>query len=321
MDKRSIKTYSFLGFRASYGTILTKIADDFRFLLVTADSTRSSYLEDFSKRYPERLYNAGIAEQNMMTLASGMAEAEMPVLVSGYAAFVTLRCLEQIKIDVSYLKSNVKIIGLNAGLGLEQFGNSHYATTDIAALRALPNLLIASPSDGIELYKMLETALKTDQPMYIRLTGSSPLTMIHLEDYEFTFGKGDVLRSGQNIAIIANGAILGEVLKLEEKWQEEGWNPTVVNMHTVKPLDAELLDQLCQNHDYFITIEEHSKIGGLGSAVSEFLVSKGKIQLILGIQDQYLSAGDYSFVLENHRLTADCLWEDMMKFLKGKMKA
>lgn len=315
LEKRKIKSYSFLGLRVSYGMIMSELAEQFDFMLMTADSVKASYLEDFAGKYPQRLGNVGIAEQNLITVAAGVAADKLPVFASGIASFVSLRCLEQIKIDVSYLHSNVKIIGLNAGLATEQLGNSHYSTSDIAVIRTLPNMMVVSPCDGIELYKIIEVAIKIPEPMYIRLTGLSPLTMIHKEDYPFVIGKGEIIRQGQKLAIITNGTVISEVLKLEKQFAEYGVRPTIVNMHTIKPLDTELLTELSKTHDYFVTVEEHSKIGGLGSAVSEYLSKFGKKQLILGIQDEYQKVGDYRYLLENNRLISGLIWEDICDFL------
>lgn len=288
IDNKKIKLSSMLGKRASFGAALAELAPQYDNLFaISADFTRSSCLNKFAAEFPDKFLNIGIAEQNMISVASGMASEGYNVFVTSFASFITSRCYEQVKLNCGYMKHNIKVVGLAAGVGVAQQGNTHYGLEDVSLMRAIPNMTIVEPADCTEVYKAVEAACHFDGPMYIRLCGEAGDPVVFDEDYEFQIGKCIQVREGKEIAIIAAGTMVAQSMKAAELLLESGYDAAVFDMHTIKPIDKEALDEIASQYKYIVTVEEGNVMGGLGSAVAEYLSDKkgAPSQLILGIND------------------------------------
>jgi len=308
LDKRKAKGLSRIGSRAAYGMTLFDLAPDYDDLIViTADTSTSAGLDRFRNTYPEKYLDVGIAEQNAMGIAAGIASEGMTVALSTFAPFQTMRCCEQIKVNLGYMKHKVVFTGLASGVVLGTLGYTHCCIEDMAIMRAIPNITVLSPADCGETAKAVEAALNHHQSVYIRLTGGSPNPPVYAEDYDFEIGKAIRLRDGKDVAIIATGTMVHPSLKAAELLAEDGIDAAVINMHTIKPLDTELVAELSKTTKLLVTVEEHSVIGGLGSAVAEAKapLKNAPPQIIMGITDSYDKAGDYADILEHYSLTAD----------------
>jgi len=302
-----IKTniWSKLGARGTFGSAILELAKSREnFFVLSADLCNSSGLDRFKTMYPERFINMGIAEQNMIGVAAGLAKDGTPVFATSFAPFISLRAAEQIRMNLGYMKLNVKAVGIGSGLSMAYLGSSHYGLEDVSIMRAIPNMAVLSPADGAEIVKTVFAAADYPYPVYIRLTGGANNPVVYKEDYVFEIGRAVKLQEGEDIGIIATGTMVYQSLKASEILRENGISATVIDMHTIKPLDTQIIDEI-MNHKLIVTVEEHSVIGGLGSAVSEYLSQKLKHppHLIIGIEDFFPKAGDYQYLLEQCGLT------------------
>ncbi|MBP3889426.1 MAG: transketolase [Cellulosilyticum sp.] len=306
-DKKNARFLSMLGHRGTFSIMMTELAEQMEHLIVmTADMGYLTGLEKFKKKYPEQFYNVGIAEQNMIGIASGLAKVGNIVFATTYANFITMRSYEQIRLNLGYMKFNVKIVGTGAGLSMGMSGNSHYGLEDVALMRAIPNMMVVSPADGIEIAKTLVAATEYEGPMYIRLSGTLNQPIIYREDYKFELGKAITLKEGRDITLIATGTMVYECLKAAEELESQEISVRVINMHTIKPLDTEIIDEALKETRLLVTVEEHSVIGGLSSAVAEYKSTKCTLvpQLKIGLPDQFGVVGEYKYLLEYYGLTA-----------------
>ncbi len=314
---RNIRTWSMLGQRGTAFTMaLPEIAGSQENVMVlTADLSLLSGLERFRETYPDRFIDVGIAEQNMIGIAAGLAKEGNCVFATTYATFLTMRSFEQIRNNLGVMRFNVKLVGSAAGVSMGTSGNCHHSIEDIALMRVIPNMQVIAPADALETIKVMEAVSRTKQPVYVRLTGSLNCPSVYKEDYRFEIGKGIVLNEGKDIAVIASGTLVGEALKACQLLKEQGFHPTVVNMHTIKPLDTELVEKLTKNHSVIYTLEEHSVIGGLGGAVAESLAELGTaVKLVrLGFKDSYAKLGSYEYLLEQNGLDADGIVKSILE--------
>lgn len=285
--------------------------------VITADLGFAAGLDRFKNANPDKFFNAGIAEQNMIGISAGLAKEGNCVVATTHAAFLTMRCFEQIRHNLGYLKYNVKLIGVSCGISKGMFGSTHCTLEDIALMRTIPNMTVLSPADGVEAVKMTEALMETKGPAYMRLTGDANCPMVYQKDYPFEIGKGVILREGRDAAVIAVGTMVSEALRAAEGLGEKGISCTVVDMHTIKPLDTMLLDELFSSHDLIVTVEEHSKIGGLGASVAEYKagLSRAPRQIMLGLPDAFGKAGEYSYLLDHYGLTAGRIADAIEKAL------
>ena len=266
-----------------------------------SDSTRSEY---FGKRFPERFFNMGIAEQNMIGTASGLAASGKIVYASTFAIF-SERAYEFIRNIVSRNKLNVKIAGSHAGISTGEDGKSAQAIEDIAIYRALPNMIVLEPADSIEAEKMVFEAAKRKCPVYFRLNRNA-VPILHKEDYKFEIGKGEILRKGSDAVIFASGLMVHEALKAAEILKNNGIELCVVNLSTIKPIDEKLIVELAKKIKNVFTAEDHNIIGGLGSAVAEVLSEKYPCRIVrIGMNDQYAESGKPSELYEKYGLSAE----------------
>lgn len=320
INAKNVRQWSRLGSRGFFGQVILEIAPEHANLLVmSADLGSSSGLERFRKTYPDQFVNAGIAEQNMVGVAAGLAKEGFNVFVTSFAPFISMRAAEQVRMNLGYMHLNVKAVSIGSGIAMGFLGNSHFGLEDMAVMRAIPGLTVVSPADCAEVLKVVEAAARFDGPMYIRLTGAANTPIVYEDDYPFELGKGQVLREGEHVSIVACGSMVYHSLRAAELLAEQGIHATVVNMHTIKPLDSALLDQLLQRGAPLVTVEEHTVIGGLGSAVAEYLAPKRQKvpQLAIGLPDAYIDTGDYNYMLEQQGLTAAPLAAKIAEFVRS----
>ncbi len=314
-----IRTMAKLGQSAAFWNygILDAVKDHPELYIVIPDLCNYTGLNRFSRTYPDRLINVGIAEQNMIGIASGMALEGLQVFTAGYAAFAAVRDLEQIRQNLSVQQANVKVVGFSSGYTSEQLGISHWATEDISFLRSLPGMTVISPADAFEAVKAAQALLKTYGPAYIRLCGNTNCPSVYKDDYDFRIGKGIVLREGRDVAVVATGRMVYESLCAADILSENGIEAKVINIHTIKPLDTELLEEVAAGYDLIFTVEEHNITGGLGSAVCECLAGMKRHGTVirLGMQDRYYSLGDERFIWEQAGITRERLADTIIKTL------
>ena len=300
-NPKNIKRWMMLSTRNAFGTFLTELAADYPELFaITADFTKSTGLTKFKEQYPGQFLTAGIAEQNMISLASGLASEGKNVFACSFASFVATRCYEQVKINLGYMQHNIKLVGIASGLGVSHQGNTHFGLDDVSLMRAIPNMTIVVPSDCTEVAKATMALAEMKGPAYLRLVGEGFIPIVNPDDYEFTIGKGIVKREGSDVLLVANGTMVNQSLKVAEELEKEGISAGVVNMHTVKPLDTALLNQLVPGKKLVVTVEEGQINGGLGSAVAEHLAAMGDTpkMIRLGVQDVFPHAGSYTYLLQ-----------------------
>lgn len=254
-------------------TILQLTEKDDRIFLLTADMG-FSVLEKFIKKFPDRYLNVGVAEADMIGIAAGLAMSGKIVYAYTMSHFLTARCYEQIKIDLCYQNTNVKLVGSGGGLTYGSAGATHHSLEDISIMRSLPNMCVVCPGDPLETRYAIKASLKHEGPVYVRLGKTDP-NVYESDKIDFKIGKGILLRKGGDVNILATGNMLWNAKAAADRLEADGLKPTVVSMHTIKPLDVDLVEDLARTGNPMFTVEEHSIIGGLGSAVSEVLAELG----------------------------------------------
>lgn len=313
ISKRETKLWSRLGARATYGQAILEMArqrDDF--YVMSADLCQSSGLFKFREEFPDRFINSGIAEQNLIGVAAGLAKDGTCIFASSFAPFVTMRACEQVRMNMGYMQLNIKTVGLGSGLIMAQLGNSHYGVEDGSVMRVIPGMTVVNPADGVEIMKTVEAFCDYPHPAYLRLTGGPGLPIVHEGDIDFQIGKAINLREGKDIAIVACGTMVYYAKKAAELLSEKGIEASVIDMHTIKPIDKEAIDAE-MGKQLLVTVEEASIVGGLGSAVAEYIAPKKQkpAQLMLGIKDTFPHAGTYQYLLESCGLTAEQIAADI----------
>ncbi len=314
INDRNIKIWSTIGARATLGIAALELAKEIdNLMILTCDVSTSAGLDRFRKTYPEKYIDLGIAEQNMMGVAAGLASENFNVVTTTFAPFQTMRCCEQIKVNLGYMEQKICMVGIASGLALGTLGYTHCCIEDVGILRSIPGITIISPADSLETAKALEAAIKSESPSYLRLTGASNNPIVYNKDYEYKIGKSITLREGKDITIFCAGAMVYQSLEAAKILESKKIYSKVVNMHTIKPIDKIAIEEAC-NSKLIVSIEEHNVIGGLGSAIAEYKSSLNKSpkQLFLGIKDTYGKGGNYKFLQEKHRLTADKIVEDIL---------
>lgn len=302
-----------------FSETLQKLAErDRNIIAVTSDSRGSGKLVPFGKRFPEQMVEVGIAEQNLVGVSAGLASCGKKVYAVSPACFLTARALEQIKNDVAYSDNPVKVIGISAGVSYGALGSTHHSLHDYAALRAINNIMIVAPADNYETEKAIELAAATKEPVYIRF-GKKPMPFLkEKESAPFEFGKGRVIREGNDMAIIATGETVYPALQAAIKLEQENISVSVVSMHTIKPLDSKLLAELAQRCKGIVTVEEHSIYGGLGEACASYLMQQGlfKPLKIMGIPDEYTVTGSQQDIFNHYGLNEKGIMDVVRTLLK-----
>jgi len=276
--------------RSAFAQELTDMAlSDDRVIILSGDIGNQMF-DDFQKKFPLRYINCGIAEANMVSMAAGLAICGMRPFIYTFTTFDTTRCFEQIRVDLCYQNLPVVIIGLGGGLTYAPLGPTHYICEDIALLRSLPNMTVLCPGDTVEVRCSIREAMKQNGPIYIRI-GKKNEPVVHKETPEFQIGKAITCKAGKDVCIITTGTILPNALKAHELLKEKKISARVVHFHTIKPLDLTTLSSVFSQFDVVVTLEEHSLIGGLGSAVAEWYVDNSvrRVKLLrLGTRDEFL---------------------------------
>lgn len=310
INDRNIKTWSLIGQRATFGLIALEIVKkNNNLMILTSDVSTSAGLDRFRKSYPKNYVDVGIAEQNLIGIATGLSNENFDVITTTFAPFQTLRCCEQIKVNLGYMKNKIIMVGLASGLALGALGFTHASIEEIGVLRSIPNLTIISPSDGLELTKAIESSLNHNQSCYIRLTGTSNMPIVNNQDYNFEIGKSVELKQGDDGVFFCNGPLVYNCLEAAKILGEKNINISVVNMHTIKPIDEEKILEKIKKSKIIFTAEEHNIIGGLGSAVAEVMSSeKNNCKLIrLGINDNYTKGGNQKYLQDLNGLSIEKL--------------
>jgi len=319
INEKSIKIWSTIGSRATLGIAALDLAKEIDNLMVlTCDVSTSAGLDRFRKTYPEKYLDLGIAEQNMIGVAAGLASENFNVITTTFAPFQTMRCCEQIKVNLGYMKQKICMVGIASGLALGTLGYTHCCIEDVGILRSIPGITIISPADSLETVKALQAAVKSENPSYLRLTGSSNNPIVYNKDYEFKIGKSITLKEGKDITIFCAGAMVYQSLEAAKILEIKNVSSKVVNMHTIKPIDSESINDACNFSKLIVSVEEHNIIGGLGTAIAERLVKNNKSPklLTIGIDDQYSKGGTYKFLKEKHGLSPDKIASNILKNLR-----
>jgi len=318
INEKSIKIWSTIGSRATLGIAALDLAKEIdNLMILTCDVSTSAGLDRFRKTYPEKYLDLGIAEQNMIGVAAGLASENFNVITTTFAPFQTMRCCEQIKVNIGYMKQKICMVGIASGLALGTFGYTHCCIEDVGVLRSIPGMTIISPADSLETVKALRAAVKSENPSYLRLTGTSNNPIIYNQDYEFKIGKSITLKEGKDITIFCAGSMVHQSLEAAKILETRNVSSKVINMHTIKPLDTLAIEKACSSK-LIVSVEEHNIIGGLGSAIAEYKSSlkESPKQLFLGIKDTYSKGGSYKFLQEKHRLTPTKIVDDILFNLK-----
>ena len=291
--------------RQAYGKKLVELGEKNKNLVVMdADLSKSTMTAEFGKAYPERFFNMGIAEQNMYGAAAGLALSGKVVCASTFAMFAAGRAFEIIRNSIGYTNANVKICATHAGITVGEDGASHQTFEDIALMRSIPGMTVINPSDGVSAGKLLEQAVAMDGPCYVRL-GRAAVPVCYDESAEIVLGKGNQVRDGKDVAIIATGIMVNEALMAAEELAAAGIDARVIDIHTIKPLDEEIIVKAAQECGKIVTAEEHSVIGGLGSAVAEVVTQKAPVKMAyVGQKDTFGESGKPDQLKEKYGMTA-----------------
>lgn len=302
--------------REAYGDALLELADDETVVVLDADLAKATSSIKFAKEYPERFFDMGISEQNLMGTAAGMAVSGLKPYVATFAMFATGRAFEQIRNAVCYAKAGVKIVATHAGLSPNSDGGSHETIEDIALMRVLPGMTVLSPCDYNQAKSMIRQMKELKTPSYIRLS-RHPVPAVTAENAPVQIGVIDVLKDGAHVCIAATGIIVAEALKAAEELKEKGIDASVLNVHTIKPLDQETILRYAEKCPVMVTVEEHSVIGGLGSAVCEVTAASGSGCRVvrMGIQDKFGQSGDLQELMDAYELTEKHIVSQVLKLV------
>ena len=303
--------------RVAYGEALVKLGKVNKDVVVLeADLSKSTMTAYFKKEFPERHINVGIAEADMIGTAAGIATTGKIPFASTFAHFAAGRAFDQVRNSVAYPQLNVKICPTHAGVSLGEDGGSHQSVEDVALMRAIPGMVVLSPADAVETEKMVFAVAEYEGPVYVRL-GRLNIPVLFDENYKFEIGKAATLREGNDVAILATGLMVSEALEAAKLLEEKGIKARVVNVSTIKPLDTETVLKAAKECKFIVTSEEHSVIGGLGSAVSEYLSEVHPAKVVKhGIQDVFGQSADGETMLTNYELRAKDIAETVLNNLK-----
>ncbi len=292
--------------REAYGNALKEFGEKYDIVVLDADLSKSTKTDGFKKTYPDRFVNVGIAEANMMSTAAGIASCGKTVFASSFAIFAAGRAFEQVRNSICYANLNVKIGATHAGISVGEDGGSHQAIEDISLMRSIPNMTVINPADSVEARAAVEAAILHDGPVYLRFGRLATPVIYDAENYTFELGKGKQLRDGSDVAIIATGLMVPEALDAADALAQEGIHARVIDIHTIKPIDKDIIVKAAKETSFIVTAEEHSIIGGLGSAVAEVLCENAPAKLVrIGVQDEFGRSGDPYVLLKEYGLSAE----------------
>jgi len=305
--------------RQSYGESLVTLAEEFPNLVVLdADLAGATKTGMFKKAYPDRFYDCGIAEGNMMAVAAGLAATGLIPFASSFAMFAAGRAFEQVRNTIGYPHLNVKIGATHAGISVGEDGASHQCLEDLALMRTIPGMVVMCPADDIEAKACVRAALEYDGPVYIRF-GRAAVPVLFDETYTFEIGKGSILKEGTDVTIVANGLCVAPAYEAAARLQMDGISAEVIDICTIKPLDEELIVASAKKTGKVVTAEEHSIIGGLGGAVAECLSEKCPVPLYrIGVRDRFGESGPAGELIKKYGLDADGIYSQVKAFVDGK---
>lgn len=294
--------------RAAYGKTLVAVgAENPNLVVLDADLSKSTMTNEFSKTYPDRFFNMGIAEQNLYGTATGIALSGKVVCASTFAMFAAGRAFEIIRNSIGYTGANVKICATHAGITVGEDGASHQTFEDLALMRTIPGMTVVNPSDAVSADKLLKQVIAMDGPAYVRL-GRAAVPTFYDETAEIKIGKGHVMREGSDVTVIATGIMVAEAMMAAAQLAEEGIDVRVIDMHTIKPIDEEIIVKAAEETGRIVTAEEHSVIGGLGAAVAEVVTRKHPCRMdMVGQQDTYGESGKPDELKEKYGMTAEAI--------------
>ncbi|MDV4152507.1 transketolase family protein [Clostridium sp. AL.422] len=306
--------------REAYGKALAELANiNTNIVVLDADLSKSTKTADFKAVCEERFFNMGIAEANMMGVAAGLATCGKIPYVSTFAMFAAGRAFEQIRNSICYPKLNVKVCATHAGLTVGEDGASHQAIEDLALMRSVPNMTVICPSDAVETAAAIKAISQYDGPCYVRLGRAAVNIINNQSTYEFQIGKGVTLAEGNDVTIVATGIMVDVALEAKEELKKDGINARIINIHTLKPIDKEILVKAAKETGAIVTVEEHSVIGGLGSAVAEVLTEEIPVPVLkVGVQDVFGESGLPDQLLKAYGLTSDNVVEKVKKAISLK---
>lgn len=309
---------SMMPIRIIFGKEIIRLAEEYDYIAVCADTKCTSF-EDFGKIFPERQVSIGIAEQNLLGVASGLASEGHKVVLSTYSTFATMRACEQLRTYICNPKMDVMIMGTHAGLQTGSEGVSHTAIEDMAILRAIPNMTIVQPSDGISARALARAALNFRGPLYVRLPFDA-VEEFNSEEYTAKIGKANwIKRSGKDATLIATGIMLKRTIEAAEILKKEGIDVKVMEIHTIKPIDREAIIQAAKETNAIVTIEDHTIFGGLGGAVAEILCEEYPVRMKrIGIQDCFAKSGDAEILYKKNKMALDDIVNEVRKLVKIK---
>lgn len=291
--------------RVAYGEALAAFGSDERIVVLDADLSKSTKTDVFMKKYPERHINVGIAEGNMMCIAAGLATCGKIVFASSFAIFASGRAFEQIRNSICYPNLNVKIGATHAGISVGEDGASHQAIEDISLMRSIPNMTVIAPSDAISTKFAVKAAIEHEGPVYLRL-GRLNVPVIYDENTKFELGKGIMLKDGTDVSIIANGLMVQYALEAAKHLETEGINARVIDIHTIKPIDRDIIIKAAKETGCIVTAEENTIMGGFGSAVAEVVSSEYPVPVkMVGIMDKFGKSGKPDELFELYGLTTE----------------
>ena len=308
ISKRQARLWSRIGARASFGQAILDLANnDENMIAISADLGRSSGFGTLVAKHPEKFINAGIAEQNMIGVAAGFSKLGYNVYATSFAPFLSYRASEMVRMNLSYMKIPVNIVGLASGLALNFLGNSHFGLEDISIFRTFPDINIFSPADCSEIFKIVELTSKIRKPSYIRLTGGVNFPIVYEEDYDIELGKfNSVFYSGDDVHIYATGSMVYHCLEAAKLLKDVGILCKVLNVHTIRPFDSKAFSENCSNSPKLVvSAEEHFKTGGLGSLILEEIndFEGSNLSLLkVGLPNTYLESGEYEYLLKKYKL-------------------
>ena len=316
IEEKNFKTYSMIGSRATFGLVVLELAKKNKNIIaISADTSTSAGLDRLKKQLPNNFLDVGISEQNLIGIATGLSSEGFDVFTTTFAPFQTMRCCEQIRVNLGYMKHKICMVGLASGLALGTLGFTHCCIEDLSIMRSLPNITVLSPADCVETAKATVAALEHKNPIYIRLTGVSNQPSVYEKDYNFEIGKGIIIKEGTDIAIFATGTMVYESLQASNILDEKGVSTKVINIHTIKPFDNELVENISKKVKNIVTVEEHSIVGGLGSSVAE---AKSKIknspaQISIGLPLEFGKSQNYKDMLKNYKLTGSQIAQTILE--------
>ncbi|KPU45674.1 1-deoxy-D-xylulose-5-phosphate synthase [Oxobacter pfennigii] len=307
--------------REAYGKALAEFGDKYEIVVLDADLSKSTKTDTFKKKFPERFLNAGIAESNMMSIAAGIASCGKVVFASTFAMFAAGRAFEQVRNSIGYPNLNVKIGATHAGITVGEDGATHQCLEDIGIMRTIPNMVVINPADAVEARAAVEAAIKHNGPVYLRFGRLGVPVIFDESQYNFELGRGVMLADGNDAAVIATGLMVHEALKAKEELKNEGIDLRVINIHTIKPIDKEIIIKAAKETGAIVTAEEHNILGGLGSAVAEVVAESYPVPVKrVGVEDKFGRSGKPAALLEMYGLTAKNIVEKVREAIKLKVK-